>query len=209
VKDLRDRFVSLLQNLGATQNPSRLADDLVAAWTGPGRAYHDVRHLEDCLTQVDALPLDARTRDLIEVALWFHDAIYDPRSADNEERSARWASEALVAAGVAIPVAADVARLVRLTRDHAPVPDAAGRFLLDIDLSILGRPAEEFDDYQRRVRTEYAWVPEDAYRLGRGRILADLLRRDPLFQTEHYRRNFETTARANLRRALMELEAPG
>jgi len=209
VKHLRDRFASLLLNLGATEDPSRLADDLVAAWSGPGRAYHDVRHLEDCLTQVDALPLDARTRDLIEVALWFHDAIYDPRSADNEERSARWASEALVAAGVAASVAADVARLVRLTRDHAPVPDEAGRFLLDIDLSILGRPVEVFDDYQRRVRTEYAWVPEEAYRFGRGGILADLLGRDPLFQTEHYRRNFETTARANLRRALTELEATG
>ena len=209
MRDLRDRFVSLLQRMGATQVPSRLADDLVAAWSSPGRAYHDVRHLEDCLAQVDALPLDARTRDLIEVALWFHDAVYDPRSSDSEERSARWASEALTAAGIPAPVGADVARLVRLTRDHAPVPDEAGRFLLDIDLSILGRPVEVFDAYHRRIRTEYAWVPEHAYRLGRGRILADLLRRDPLYQTELYQRQFETTARANLRRALAALGATG
>ena len=209
MSDLSGRFVSLLQRLGATRDPSRLADDLVAAWSDPGRAYHDVRHLEDGLTQVDALPVDTRTRDLIEVALWFHDAVYDPRASDNEERSARWASEALRAAGIPAPVVGDVARLVRLTRDHAMVPDQAGRFLLDIDLSILGRPVEVFDAYQRRIRTEFAWVPEGAYRLGRGTILADLLRREPLFQTELYRSSFEATARANLRRALAELGTTG
>jgi predicted metal-dependent HD superfamily phosphohydrolase len=151
--------------------------------------------------------VDARTRDLIEVALWFHDAIYDPRSSDNEERSARWVGEALPAAGIPTAVAAEVARLVRLTRDHAPAPDEAGRLLCDIDLSILGRPAEVFEAYQRRIRAEYAWVPDAAYRQGRSRILANLLGRDPLFQTEPYRRRFEATARANLRRALAELDA--
>ena len=119
------------------------------------------------------------------------------------------ASEALTAAGVAAPVAAEIARLVRLSRDHAPAPDDAGRYLLDIDLSILGRPVEAFDAYQRRIRTEYRWVPEDTYRLARGRVLAELLRREPLFQTERYRTRFETTARANLQRALAELGVPG
>jgi predicted metal-dependent HD superfamily phosphohydrolase len=209
VRDLRERLVSLLQRLGATQDPSPLADDLLAAWSEPDRAYHDVRHLEDCLEQVDGLPVETATHDLVEAALWFHDAIYDPRSSDNEERSARWASEALAAAGVAAPVGEEIARLVRLTGDHAPVPDEAGRFLLDIDLSILGRPAEVFEAYQRRIRTEYRWVPEGAYRLGRGRVLARFLRRDPLFQTELYRTRFERTARANLRRALAELETSG
>ena len=85
------------------------------------------------------------------------------RSGAHAGPARRWS-----AAGVAAPVAADVARLVRFTRDHAPVPDEAGRFLLDIDLSILGRPVEVFDAYQRRIRAEYSWVPEDAYRLGRG-----------------------------------------
>src|SRR5262249_7257239 len=107
VSDLRDRFVSLLERLGATPDPSPLPDDLRAAGSEPGRPYHDVRHREDCLTQAQALPLKPRMRDLVEVALWFHDAVYDPRSADNEERSARWASEALVEAGVPAPVAAD------------------------------------------------------------------------------------------------------
>lgn len=197
----RERFAGLARRLGATQDPVPLAEALVTAWSGPGRVYHGIRHLEDSLHQLDALRLDPGTRDLVEAAIWFHDAVYDTRAADNEERSARWAAEALPALGVPTATTDAIARLVRLTRDHAPVSDAAGRLLLDIDLSVLGRPAAEFDDYERRIREEYAWVPDPVYRAGRARVLSDFLRRDPLFQTESFQR-LEVPARANLRRSL-------
>ena len=202
---LRERFTTLLSRLGATRDGTALGDALYAAWSAPGRAYHDLRHLEDCLTLLDAAEADPATRDLIEAALWFHDAVYDPRASDNEELSAAWAAEALPAAGVSVETAGKVARLVRLTAGHGPVPDLPGQLMCDIDLSILGRPVELFDSYDRRVRAEYAWVPEMAYRAGRARVLEDLLRRDPLFQTPAFRRRFEPQARVNLRRALAAL----
>jgi predicted metal-dependent HD superfamily phosphohydrolase len=201
----RERFTTLLGRLGATRDASAVADALLAAWSAPGRAYHDLRHLEDCLAQLDAAEADQPARDLVEAALWFHDAVYDARAGDNEERSAAWAAEALRAAGIPPDVAGQVARLVRLTQGHGPVSDRAGQLMCDIDLSILGRPVELFDSYDRRVRAEYAWVPEPAYRQGRARVLEELLRRDPLFQTPAFRRRFEAPARANLRRALAVL----
>jgi predicted metal-dependent HD superfamily phosphohydrolase len=205
VSGLRDRFRSLTLRLGATTDSGALADDLLTAWAAPGRVYHDVRHLEDCLARLDELSLPALTRDRVEAAIWFHDAVYDSRAADNEDRSARWAVESLPALGLDPELAADVARLVHLTRDHAPAADEAGRLLCDIDLSILGRPSAEFDTYEQRVRAEYAWVPEAAYRVGRRRVLSAFLQRDPLFQTEPFRQRFESSARANLQRALAAL----
>ena len=98
-----------------------------------------------------------------------------------------------------------MAGLVRLTAGHGPTADPAGRLMCDIDLSILGRPVELFESYGRRVRAEYAWLPESAWRAGRTRVLEDLLRREPLFQTPSFQRRYEPQARANLRRALAAL----
>ena len=203
-----DRLTALLRRLGANLDGAPLADALLTAWSAPDRAYHDLRHLDDCLAQLDSAETDPETRDLVEAALWFHDAVYDPRAGDNEERSAVWAADALTAAGISGDIAGQVARLVRLTRGHDPGPDPAGQLVCDIDLSILGRPVEVFDSYDRRIRTEYAWVPEPAYRAGRARVLKELMRRDPLFQTPAFRRRFEAQARINLRRALAGLEQP-
>ena len=203
---LGSRFTAVLRRLGATGDGTALAGALLTAWSAPHRAYHDLRHLEDCLAQLDSAETDSRTRDLVEAALWFHDAVYDSRADDNEERSAAWAADALPTAGISSDVASEVARLVRLTRGHDRAPDQAAQLMCDIDLSILGRPVELFDSYDRRVRTEYAWVPEPAYRAGRARVLEQFLRRDPLFQTPAFRRRFEAQARVNLRRALAGLE---
>ena len=203
---LGNRFTALLNRLGATGDGTALADALLSAWSAPHRAYHDLRHLEDCLAQLDTVETDPGSRDLVDAARGVHDAVSDSRADDNEDRSAAWAADALLAAGISSDIANRVARLVRLTRGHDPAPDPAGQLMCDVDLSILGRPVELFDSYDRRVRTEYAWVPEPAYRAGRARVLEQLLRRDPLFQTPEFRRRFEAQARANLRRALAGLE---
>jgi predicted metal-dependent HD superfamily phosphohydrolase len=203
---LHARCVSLLGRLGAVNDPAPLADALLSAWSAPARVYHDRRHLEDCLARLDEVAEPVPERDVIEAALWFHDAIYDPHAADNEERSARWAADALSALGVAPRRSAEVARLVLLTRHLAPPEDEAGRLACDIDLSILGRPGPEYDAYERAIRAEYAWVPAPEYREGRRRILSDLLRRAPLYRTDAFRRRYEDAARNNLRRALAGLD---
>jgi predicted metal-dependent HD superfamily phosphohydrolase len=207
--DLRARFISLLDRMGASHDSGPLADALLSAWAEPSRAYHGRRHLEDCLDLLDGTAVDARTRDLVELALWFHDAVYDSRARDNEARSARWAVDALPSLGLDAATVDRIERLVLLTRDHAATDDETGRLVCDIDLAVLGRPPDQFDSYQHGIRAEYAWVPDEAYREGRARLLAELLRRESLFQTDSFRDRFGSTARANLRRALDGLAAKG
>jgi predicted metal-dependent HD superfamily phosphohydrolase len=209
VSDLRDRFGSLVQRLGGGAESAGEAAALLAAWAEPERRYHGTAHLRDSLERLDAANAPAAVRDLVEAALWFHDAVYDPLASDNEERSAAWARRALAALGVPAPTAAEVARLVLLTGHDAPPGDPAGRLLCDIDLSILGRAAEAFDAYDRQIRAEYAAVPDAAYRQGRRRVLTALLARDPLYGTEEFRARYERTARVNLRRAIERLDRPG
>ena len=178
-----------------------LRDELLEAWNQPQRHYHTLRHLHDCLGLFEGAADAAAHPPEVEMALWFHDAVYDPRAADNEQRSADWAQRALLEAGVAQDSSARVAALVMATR-HAVEPVGADeQVLVDVDLSILGAERERFDEYEVEVREEYAWVPGPVFRHKRRQILEEFLARPRIFSTPSFGGRFEANARANLARA--------
>jgi predicted metal-dependent HD superfamily phosphohydrolase len=202
----RLRFSELWRRLGATGSGGRAFDDLVAAYAEPGRAYHTLDHVLDCLLRLDESGAPSEDSDPVEAAIWFHDVVYDPRRSDNEARSAEWAARTLGAAGVPDATAERIGDLIRMTGHASPPSDRQGALLCDVDLSILGRDEQEFDAYQARIRQEYAWVPESRYRAARARILSAFENRDRIYLTEHFHDRYERQARANLRRALAQLE---
>jgi predicted metal-dependent HD superfamily phosphohydrolase len=204
---LRERFGALWRRLGAGGRSGPAFDELHAAYQQPQRRYHDLEHLRDCLEQLDSAPAGVSDRDVVEAALWFHDVVYDPRAADNEARSADWAGRVLGEAGVAGPRAREVERLIRLTDHAVPARDPAAALVCDVDLSILGRPAAEFTEYERRIRAEYDRVPEPLYRSRRAALLTRLLTRPSIYVSEHFRRRYEKEARRNLRRSLERMGA--
>jgi predicted metal-dependent HD superfamily phosphohydrolase len=188
--------------------PPGLQAELMTAWSEPPRHYHDQRHLRECLA------LWARWREHsprageVAVALWFHDAIYDPQTSTNELNSAAWAARSLARAGADSDTAQRVHDLVMATQHDAPAvlgesPDA--RLLVDIDLSILGSPAERFERYDQDVRKEYAWVPGFRYQEARAQVLQSFLDRPRLYHGEHAVALLEAQARINLAAALSRL----
>jgi predicted metal-dependent HD superfamily phosphohydrolase len=206
--DLRARLDRLLERLGGQGDRAALTDAVLAAWSGADRHYHGLAHLRDCLTRLDECDAPAQARDVIEAALWFHDAVYDPRRSDNEARSADWARQGLGRLGVDPAVTGEVARLILLTAHRRPPDDDAGRIVADIDLAILGRPPAEFAAYDAAIRAEYAWVAEPEYRTRRAAVLAGFLAREPLYLTPWFRTRYERTARDNLRRCVAGLAGP-
>jgi predicted metal-dependent HD superfamily phosphohydrolase len=188
--------------LGAREVNGGLMNQLVAAYSEPHRHYHTLQHLRECLAHFDASASLARRPAEVELALWFHDAVYDPQRTDNEERSAAWARASVLAAGCEEAVAQRVHDLVLATRTHeAAGDDPDTRLLLDIDLAILGAAPARFAEYERQVRAEYAHVPEPAFRAGRSRILAGFLARPRLYATQVFHDALEERARSNLQRS--------
>lgn len=181
-----------------------LREALLAAYADPSRGYHDTRHLAEVLARIAELATStAFDRDVVVLAAWFHDAVYDG-APGAEERSARWA---LVAD---IPAAEEVARLVRMTEHHQPADDDVnGCVLSDADLAILAAPAGRYDEYTADVRREYAHVPDNLFAAGRGQILGELLAKPTLFHTAHARAHWESAARANVERELSALQTSG
>lgn len=182
----------------------RVHAELVTAWREPTRRYHTLQHLEECLAAFERVRALAERPAEVELALWFHDAIYDVRRHDNEERSADWARDALLAAGAEAAVGERVRELVLATRhgvENAVLkPDA--RLVVDVDLAILGAPRERFDEYEEQIRAEYAWVPEFLFRTKRREILAGFLARPRIFATDVFHADLEARARENLARAV-------
>lgn len=198
-------FSALWRRLDVAGDGADVFESLAAAYAEEGRAYHTMAHVTDCLARLDEAPAVSGSTNAIEAAIWFHDVVYDTHRTDNERLSAEWAGRALSAAGVPGARVARVQELVLATEHDREPADAEGRLLSDIDLSILGREPMTFDEYQRGIREEYAWMPEPDYRRGRTRILTAFLERPRLYFTEHFRDRYEPMARLNLRRALAEL----
>ncbi|MEU9555634.1 HD domain-containing protein [Streptomyces fumanus] len=211
---LRVRFVRALDGVRAGgPDAGAYADHLLARWGEPQRRYHTVAHLAAVLEHVDTLAEYAADPDVVRLAAWFHDAVYLPERSENEERSARLAERALGEAGVAAEKVAEVARLVRLTVSHDPADDDPdGQVLCDADLAVLASPPAGYAAYATAVRQEYHFVPDDAFRAGRAAVLRQLLGLPRLFRTPYGRRQWEATARYNLRAELGMLSpdpAPG
>lgn len=182
---------------------------LRAAYDEPHRAYHTAAHIDACLRLAEERTVRALAEHPAEVeaALWFHDAVYDTHASDNEERSARWAEQALGAAGVAPEVVARVASHVRATKDHEP-DSQDGELVVDIDLSILGEAPAVFARFEEEIRREYAWVDAPLYAAGRARVLARFRDRPFIYRTPLFRERYEAQARANLD-ASIALLTPG
>ncbi|WP_395741966.1 hypothetical protein [Prosthecobacter sp.] len=184
---------SLWQRCGMTGDSLAWHQKLLAAYSEPQRAYHTLQHLEECLRCFDEVKKAGvmAKPDLIEMALWFHDAVYDPQGSENEELSARMAVEA--------GGSDEVARLILLTKSHQPGEGADDAWIIDIDLVIFAQPPERVLEYERQIRVEYAWVPQELYTEKRVEILRGFLEREHLYLTAWFRERHEARARENLR----------
>lgn len=181
---------------------------LEAAYAEPHRRYHTREHIEQCLALLDKVPdLMDSERQILEFAIWWHDAVYDPRASDNEAKSAEMAKADLRDFdGVSIHSREEVARLIRLTAGHeVEEDDRLGEILVSIDLAVLGAPADRYDAYARAVREEYAHVPDDAWRQGRAAVLQRFLDAQVIFPDPAFAEWLDAQARDNLSRELSSL----
>jgi predicted metal-dependent HD superfamily phosphohydrolase len=184
-----------------TEAGRRTFADLAARYAEPARHYHNLDHVRAVLEAIIFLDRRADDQPALRFAAWFHDAVYDPRAGDNEEKSASLAENVLDSLEVPKAVRSETARLILLTKTHlAGADDLAGQVLVDADLAILGAAEEAYDCYAGAIRREYAWVSEEQYRTGRCQVLERFLQRPRIYATKEAFERWEEQARRNLRR---------
>jgi predicted metal-dependent HD superfamily phosphohydrolase len=200
-----ERWRTTWRGLGVAAPDDQLYEVLIGRYSEPHRSYHTIQHLDECFARLDEARGLAEQIHEVELALWFHDAVYETRTQDNEEQSASLALVAAERSGLPSAIGERVHRLILATKhDAEPTsPDAA--LLVDVDLAILGASAERFDEYERQVREEYSWVPGLLFRRKRREILNGILARPHVYSTALFRSRYEATARANLARSIERL----
>jgi len=192
--------------IGAQEDPEPVYARLVASYSEPHRAYHNLAHIKHCLEEFDSARHLAADPNSVEMAIWFHDVVYDPCVKDNEQRSADVAVEVARESQLPTAFAQRVAVLILATRHVSPPGDPDSALLVDVDLSILGQPVDRFDEYERQIRQEYDWVEAAAFAAGRGAILKSFLERRAIFSTPFFRDKYERRARENLKRSIERLQ---
>lgn len=204
-----NRWGQLWQGSGAKGDARQAFHELCAQYASPPRAYHNLTHISECLEEFDNTRHLATNPFAIEFAIWFHDAIYDSMAKDNEERSAELAQNVLRMAELSEAFVDTVRQLILATKHNQPPKDAGTALLIDIDLSILGQPAEKFDRYEKGIRHEYSWVSAKDFAAGRTAVLKSFLGREKIYSTDFFQQKYEIRARENLKHSIELLKSQG
>lgn len=190
--------------------------ELAQRWMAPERHFHNLEYLKTTLENVDILSEQARDVDAIRLAVWYHGAIFDVSEAAVEHGeaglnvlgSADYAADSLAELGVSEPQIDKITDLIRGLYRHQAVDDIDAQVLSDADLCILAADPQEYLEYLRAIRREYAAYDEACFISARSKVIGSLLNRPQLFWT-HGAASWEEQARENLRAELERLEKTG
>ncbi|MBI4448031.1 pantetheine-phosphate adenylyltransferase [Candidatus Woesearchaeota archaeon] len=196
---------SLWSAINAKGNSESVYNEIINLYGEPARAYHNLVHIAHALRECATIKGLLTNPSQVEAAIWFHDAVYNTSAKDNEDKSAQLAQKKLSEAGLPEQFVTNVSQLILATK-HTNIPqDKDAQYIIDIDLAILGKTAKEFDEYERDIRDEYAWVPEEQFKQGRRAILKSFLERPSLYTTGFFKEKYEKEARKNLERSITQL----
>ncbi|MDA2922988.1 N-methyl-D-aspartate receptor NMDAR2C subunit [Patescibacteria group bacterium AH-259-L07] len=203
----KQRWVELWQRIGAYGDPLPVYKNLVTRYAEPHRAYHTLSHIVHCLDEFDLVRDIATNPNAIEMAIWYHDVIYNTRRTDNEEKSAAIAQRVVKSARLPKSFGKRVAELIIATK-HDILPEHTDKqILVDVDLSILGQSEETFDEYEQQIRKEYdRVVPETVFNEKRSSILKSFLKRPSIYLTSFFREKYEAQAQQNIERSRKRLQ---
>jgi predicted metal-dependent HD superfamily phosphohydrolase len=202
----KDRWLLLMRAFGILDEGSTY-DAICKSYGAHHRHYHTNQHIECCLRELDDSRGLANDPAEVELALWFHDAIYNPMSSANEEKSADWACAFLKEHAAATDRIQRVrAHIVATQHLSAPV-HSDSKLVVDIDLAILGADQDRYAQFEDQVRQEYRWVPTLIFKSKRAAILQSFLNRPRIYHHDRFIDLYETAARQNLVAAIAALGA--
>jgi predicted metal-dependent HD superfamily phosphohydrolase len=203
--DLHSRWISLFKDVGAEGDPTKYFRLLRNKYTEPYRHFHNLSHVEHCLGEYDGCKDLLKKPKEVEMAIWFHDLVYDIGSKDNEFKSAELAKRSIKEMSLTNTFGKTVGELIMVTLHKSEPKTSDGMYMADIDVSGLGGKPEVYERGEEGIRKEYASIPDDVFNPGRAQILKSFLSRPSIYYTNWFRNKYENMARQNLERTVARL----
>jgi len=140
--------------------------DIMEHYNRSDRHYHNWQHIEECIREFVRVKQFAQNPDAVEMAIYFHDVIYNTKNADSEDNSAIFFEN--LAQGASFDFRHEVYGLIKGTKwlgNEYPIqwtPDL--KLLHDIDFGIFASTTERFKEYDDQIRKEYSYVPDEIFK---------------------------------------------
>ena len=198
------RWQQLMIKFELPENESTF-HDLVRLYGEKHRFYHNSHHIDAVLNHLDKISELVERPHEIELALWFHDAIYKPFSSTNELDSANMCKAFLASNGVSSEATTHVYNLIMATLHTTTVNSIDEKFIVDIDLSILGAKPCIYEQFEKNVRKEYRLVPYFLYKKKRIEILQSFLSRENIYHSKYFENGYGEQAKNNIASAITTL----
>jgi predicted metal-dependent HD superfamily phosphohydrolase len=194
---------------------------LDAGYAEKHRAYHTWDHVAGLLEKLSEFS-DLSTRsDIIAVSVFWHEVVYKTQNQDGSPRpdyeNVRDSCELFRQYTLLSKPDADaVYDLIMATANHLHARAEKQYYVgfsgdldlfLDLDLSSLASPWEEFAEDFARIRTEFSWASEVVFCSIQLQILENFAKADVrLYRRAETSKKWRDAARTNLKRCVAELQ---
>jgi predicted metal-dependent HD superfamily phosphohydrolase len=210
-----DNWSILCQKIPIFEGIEEEFNNILEHYSKDARFYHNGDHIDDCMGELYDFNRTTEAKKVrnpiaLELAIVFHDIIYDTHNNDNEEKSAEYSEDFLIANhNKGHNLVLSTKKIILATSHKNPPKTYDEAVAIDIDLSIFGQDEKKFNSYDQNIRKEYSWVEEDKYKQGRTKILQGFLDRSKatgIYCTDYFKNKHGTQARNNLQRAIERLK---
>jgi predicted metal-dependent HD superfamily phosphohydrolase len=204
--DLKETFTKI--GLSYTKDKTLLDTlwlEIEIQYSQKGRYYHNLEHLDHMFSELELVKTYISDFSNICISVFYHDIIYDASSKNNEEKSAEYAKNRLRELNVEQKSIDQISDQILATKAHQKSANEDINYLLDVDLSILGKDTQTYLDYTKKIRKEYSIYPDLLYKPGRKKVLKHFLELENIFKTDYFKNKYENQTRINIERELITL----
>lgn len=197
--ELKDRFNQLCLQFTQDQNLiEKFWKEIEKKYSEKGRHYHNLEHLENMFSELESVKDKISDFNIISFSVFYHDVIYDASSKSNEEKSAEYGKIRLEKLDIDKQSIDTIFNQIIATKSHQKSDDQDTNYLLDADLSILGKDVETYLEYTKKIRKEYSIYPDFLYKPGRKKVLQHFLELKNIFKTDYFKEKYEVQAKENI-----------